>query len=150
MEEYEVPYNEINFYARIIADRAQSKNNITHVVGLARGGLIPATVVSYALDKPLLSYGISSYEGSKKTENFHINQSINFYEMSENNDNVHILVVDDICDSGDTMKEITKRLGLGSIPYTTACIYTKEKHKDWLDHYGLVVPDNKWIVFPWE
>jgi hypoxanthine phosphoribosyltransferase len=148
MEEYGVSYNEINFYARMIADRVQHEN-ITHVVGLARGGLIPATIISYKLDKPLLSYGISSYEGSKKTENFHINQSINFYEMSENN-NTHILVVDDICDSGDTMKEITKRLGLGGISYTTACIYTKEKHKSWLHHYGLVVPEDKWIVFPWE
>ena len=48
------------------------------------------------------------------------------------------------------MKEITNRLGLGAVNYTTACIYTKEKHTDWLDHYGMVVPDNKWIVFPWE
>jgi len=148
MEEHNVSYDEINFYARIIAKRL--KDNVTHVVGLARGGLIPATVISYTLDKPLLSYGISSYEGTKKTENFHLTQAINFYELSENNDDLHILVVDDICDTGDTMKEITTRLGLGAINYTTACIYTKEKHTDQLDHYGMVVPDDKWIVFPWE
>ena len=150
MEEHEISYNEINFYARMIARRVEDTESITHVVGLARGGLVPATVVSYALDKPLLTYGISSYEGSKKTENFHINQSLNLNEVKEKNNNLHILVVDDICDTGDTIKYFTKKLLLAGIRNTTACIYTKEKHTELLDHYGLVVPEDKWIVFPWE
>ena len=150
MEEYEISYNEINFYARMIARRVEDTESITHVVGLARGGLVRATVVSYALDKPLLTYGISSYEGSKKTENFHINQSLNLNELKEKNNNLHILVVDDICDTGDTIKYFTNKLLVAGIRNTTACIYTKEKHTQLLDHYGLVVPDNKWIVFPWE
>lgn len=150
MEEYGISYNEVNFYARMIARRVEDTENITHVVGLARGGLIPATVVSYTLDKPLLTYGISSYEGSKKTENFHINQSLDLNELKEKNNNLHILVVDDICDTGDTIKYFTKKLLLAGIRNTTACIYTKEKHIELLDHYGLVVPDDKWIVFPWE
>ena len=150
MEEHEISYNEINFYARMIARRVEDTEPITHVVGLARGGLVPATVVSYALDKPLLTYGISSYEGSKKTENFHINQSLNLNELKEKNNNLHILVVDDICDTGDTIKYFTNKLLVAGIRNTTACIYTKEKHTELLDHYGLVVPDDKWIVFPWE
>ena len=150
MEEYGISYNEVNFYARMIARRVEDTEPITHVVGLARGGLVPATVVSYALDKPLLTYGISSYEGSKKTENFHINQSLNLNELKEKNNNLHILVVDDICDTGDTIKYFTNKLLVAGIRNTTACIYTKEKHTELLDHYGLVVPDDKWIVFPWE
>jgi len=150
MEEHEVSYNEINFYARGIARRVQDNENVTHVVGLARGGLVPATVISYALDKPLLSYGISSYKGSEKTENFHIIQSLNLKKLKEENSNLHILIVDDICDTGGTMDEVRNRLSLGDISYTAACIYTKEKHTHWLHHYGLVVPDDRWIVFPWE
>ena len=87
---------------------------------------------------------------SKKTENFHINQPLNLKELKEKNTNLHVLIVDDICDTGDTMDNIKQRLSLGGISYTTACIYTKEKHTSWLHHYGLVVPDDKWIVFPWE
>jgi hypoxanthine phosphoribosyltransferase len=150
MEEYESSYNEINFYARMIARRVEDTESITHVVGLARGGLVPATVISYALDKPLLTYGISSYEGSKKTDSFHISQSLNLNELKEKNNNIHILVVDDICDTGDTIKHFTTKLSIAGIKNTTACIYTKEQHTELLDHYGLVVPDNKWIVFPWE
>jgi|TARA_R110002020_G_scaffold404244_1_gene614306 hypoxanthine phosphoribosyltransferase len=147
MEKHSVPYNEINFYSRMLARRVEENREISHVVGLARGGLIPATIMSYALDKPLLSYGISSYKGSKKTENFHITQTFSLVDLPRN---ASLLVVDDICDTGDTMKHITEKLALAGIRYTTACVYTKEKHKDWLDYFGLVVDDNKWIVFPWE
>ena len=120
MEERHIPFDEIKNFARTIARRVEDKENITHVIGLARGGLIPATIISYALDKPLLSYGVNSYEGSKKTENFNINQSINFKELKESNNNLHVLVVDDICDTGDTMVHVTNQLTLGSIAYTTA------------------------------
>ena len=147
MEEQHIPYDKIDILARTIARRVQDKDGISHVVGLARGGLIPATIISYTLDTPLLSYGISSYKGSKKTDNFHINQALNLIDLPRN---AHLLVVDDICDTGDTIKHITQKLALANIKYTTACICTKEKHKKWLDYYGLVVTDNKWIVFPWE
>jgi len=150
MEEKRIPFDEIGILARTIARRVEDQQNITHVIGLARGGLIPATIISYVLDKPLLSYAISSYKGTKKTENLHVSQSINLKELKENNRDAHVLIVDDICDTGDTMDHIRKKLGLGGISYTTACICTKEKHTNWLDHYGVVVPDNKWIVFPWE
>tara|TARA_R100000008_G_scaffold5504_1_gene3284 strand:- start:295 stop:747 length:453 start_codon:yes stop_codon:yes gene_type:complete len=150
MEEQHIPYDEIGILARTIARRIQDREKITHVIGLARGGLIPATIISYALDRPLLSYAINSYKGTKKTENLRVGQTVNFYELYETNNNLHVLVVDDICDTGDTMEHLTTKLALGNIPYTTACICTKEKHTKWLDHYGVVVPDNKWIVFPWE
>ena len=47
----------LEFLARINSSvEWKTRNNITHVIGLARGGLIPATIMSYAsLDKPLLS-----------------------------------------------------------------------------------------------
>ena len=147
MEEQHIPYDQIGILARAIARRVQDKDDISHVVGLARGGLIPATIIGYALDRPVLSYGISSYNGSKKTDNFHINQALNLVDLPRN---ANLLIVDDICDTCDTMKYITNKISLAGIKYSTACICTKKEHTEWLDHYGIVVPDNKWIVFPWE
>ena len=146
MEEKCIPFDVINVVARTVATRFKGRG-ITHVIGVARGGLVPATIISYMLDKPLITYGISSYKGTKKTE-FHTSQPLSTAALKENN--AHVLIVDDICDTGDTMRYITTNLALGSISYKTACIFTKEKHKEWLDHYGLVIPDDKWIVFPWE
>tara|TARA_R100001163_G_scaffold18817_1_gene16616 strand:+ start:134 stop:577 length:444 start_codon:yes stop_codon:yes gene_type:complete len=147
MEEQHIPYDEIGILARVIARRVQDSNDVSHVVGLARGGLIPATIISYALDVPLLSYGISSYKGSKKTDSFYINQALNLVDLPRN---ANLLIVDDICDTSDTMKYIANKISLAGIKYSTACICTKKEHTEWLDHYGVVVSDNKWIVFPWE
>ena len=101
MEKYSAPYNEISFYSRTMARRIKEKQDISHVIGLARGGLIPATIMSYVLERPLLNYGISSYKGMKKTNKFHITQKINLADLPRN---ASLLVVDDICDTGDTMK----------------------------------------------
>ena len=147
MKRVNVSFDVINFYASTLADRLK-ETGITHVVGLARGGLIPATIIRYVLNKPLITTGVRSYKGDKKTKKLSTYQPLNIATLKESD--THILVVDDICDTGDTMKYITKNLALGGIKYKTACIFTKEKHKEWLDHYGFVISDNKWIVFPWE
>jgi xanthine phosphoribosyltransferase len=147
MEKINVSFNEIDFYARTIADRLKDRD-ITHVVGLARGGVIPATIMCYVLDKPLLTTGVRSYEEDKKTKDLLTYQPLNIKELKEVN--AHVLIVDDICDSGETMTYISDQMTLANVKRTNVCIFTKEKHKEWLDHYGLVVSDNKWIVFPWE
>tara|TARA_R110000744_G_scaffold202427_1_gene321323 strand:- start:749 stop:1201 length:453 start_codon:yes stop_codon:yes gene_type:complete len=150
MEKINVSFDEINFYARTIADRLKEEG-ITHVVGLARGGLIPATIMSYVLDVPLLSYAISSYENTTKTDKFKVHQFVHFNDLKSLKEaDPHVLVVDDICDTGETMQYIWSKLTLANIKAKCTTIFTKEKHKEFLHHYGLVVSDDKWIVFPWE
>ena len=103
MEKINVSFDEINFYARTIADRLKEEG-ITHVVGLARGGLIPATIMSYVLDVPLLSYAISSYENTTKTDKFKVHQFVHFNDLKSLKEaDPHVLVVDDICDTGGTL-----------------------------------------------
>jgi len=145
MEEHLISYNEINFYARMIARRLKDKENVTHVVGLARGGLIPATIISYALELPLITIHVTSYEGKERKGV--IGNCNNLFDLPKNS---KLLIVDDICDSGQTTDWVKEQLSLLEIKHEIACIYTKEKHTNRLDHYGMVVPDNKWIVFPWE
>ena len=150
MEKVNVSFDEINFYARTIADRLKDKE-ITHVVGLARGGLVPATIMSYVLKVPLLNYAISSYKETTKTNEFKINQFVHFNDLKSIDEvDPCILVVDDICDTGDTMRYICDKIEFSGIEAKYATVFTKEKHKEWLDQYGVVIPDNKWIVFPWE
>jgi len=150
MEKERVSFDVINFYARTIADRLKGQD-ITHVIGLARGGLIPATIISYELDVPLLSYAISSYKDTTKTDKFKVHQFIHFSDLKALKAvDPHVLVVDDICDTGETMQYIWRKLALAGIKAKYATLFTKKKHRKFLDHYGHVIPDNKWIVFPWE
>tara|TARA_R110002020_G_scaffold364895_1_gene577157 strand:- start:46 stop:498 length:453 start_codon:yes stop_codon:yes gene_type:complete len=150
MENEPVSFYQINFLARSIASRFK-KDKITHVIGLARGGLIPATIISYELDVPLLSYAISSYKDTTKTDEFKINQFIHFNDLKCLKGNEpRVLVIDDICDTGDTMLYICKQINLAGIKAKYATLFTKKKHKEFLDHYGVVISNDTWIEFPWE
>jgi hypoxanthine phosphoribosyltransferase len=149
MDKQPVSFYQINFLARTLADKFK-KDKITHVIGLARGGLIPATIISYKLNVPLLSYAISSYKDTTKTDEFKINQFINFDDLKSKDIDPHVLVVDDICDTGDTMQYIHKKIALAGIKAKYATLFTKKKHRKFLDQYGVVVSKNTWIEFPWE
>ena len=150
MKKQPVSFYQINFSARTIASKFK-KDKITHVIGLARGGLIPATIISYELDVPLLSYAISSYKDTTKTDEFKINQFVHFNDLkSLEETDPHVLVVDDICDTGDTMHYIHKKITLAGIEAKYATLFTKKKHRKFLDQYGVVISKSTWIEFPWE
>ena len=134
MENEPVSFYQIDFLARSIARKFKG-DKITHVIGLARGGLIPATIISYQLNVPLLSYAITSYEGTTKTDEFKINQFVHFSDLKSLKEaDPHVLVVDDICDTGDTMHYIRKQITLAGINSKLATLFTNDT----------------WIEFPWE
>ena len=150
MDKEPVSFYQIDFLARSIAKKFK-EDRITHVIGLARGGLIPATIISYELDVPLLSYAISSYDDTTKADKFKVQQVVHFDDLkSLSETDPHVLVVDDICDTGDTMHYIRNTATLAGIKSKYATLFTKKKHRKFLDHYGVVISKNTWIEFPWE
>jgi hypothetical protein len=57
----------------------------------------------------------------------------------------YLLIVDDICDTGETLKSYT--------PYEyilTATIHHKQSAIVKPDFYYSLIPENRWIVYPWE
>jgi len=150
MDKEPVSFYQIDFLARSIAKKFK-EDRITHVIGLARGGLIPATIISYELDVPLLSYAISSYDDTAKTDKFKVQQVVHFDDLNRRSETkIHILVVDDICDTGDTMHYICDKIEFAGVEAKYATLFTKKKHRKFLDHYGVVISDDTWIEFPWE
>ena len=145
MEVKKFSYDEINILSRLLATRAK-EHNFTHVVGIARGGLFPATIISYALELPLLTCCVSSYNKQERNE-LEVQSDLNLSKISKDS---KLLVVDDICDTGETINWLTNRLTLAAIDFEAACIFTKRKHVNKLKYYGTVVPEDKWIVFTWE
>ena len=96
-----------------------------YIYWIPRGGLIPATWLSHKT-------GISYYQ-------------INAAQISKMADLSHILIVDDICDSGKTVKEIRENYPKVRV----ACLYYKENEIAKPDIYGELMGD-EWLVFPWE
>ena len=145
MEVLKFSFDEISLMSRLIATRCKEQD-FSHVIGIARGGLIPATIISYELDIPLVTCSVSSYHGSTKSE-LNVTEDLKISKFTETS---NLLLVDDICDTGETMQWLSNKLNFGNIKHKRVCIFTKSEHTEYLDHYGSVVPDDKWIVFPWE
>ena len=146
MEVKKFSFDEINMLARTMSKRAKQHGGFTHVVGIARGGLFPATILSYSLEIPLLTCNVSSYNDKEKNE-LKIQSDLKLTGIPKSS---KLLVIDDICDTGETIDWISQKLTLASINFEVGCIFTKKKHIGKIRFFGSVVPDDKWIVFPWE
>lgn len=91
------------------------------VVGVSRGGLIPAVITSHMLEVPFTPISYSSTSGAGDNKN-HQNSLPDI-------DGTVILVIDDICDTGLTLKEIADHYrNKGKIVYTCVLHYKVRKN----------------------
>jgi hypoxanthine phosphoribosyltransferase len=147
MNEKIIAYDVIDFLTKSLALRFKlNGRDFTHVIGIARGGMIPATMMSYIFDAKLLSYDVSSYEGTEQGD-IEINQDIDLDSIDENSS---VLVIDDICDSSKTMQHIKQKIGNRYRFVRFVTLFAREKTKGAVDHYGVTVKEGTWLVFPWE
>lgn len=119
--------------------------NIKTVVGIARGGIIPAAIISRQLNTIFNTIAAKSY--NDKTRGAVIVGSLPDC-IEEGN----ILIIDEICDSGYTMSECK---GLFADKYLRQNIYTatisyKENNVFKPDFYFSLHPADEWVIFPWE
>ncbi len=121
------------------------KKQFTRIVGITRGGLIPAVMLSHRLNVPMLTYNVTSYKG-KKQQDLNIIQGRDLLDIITRDDK--ILVVDDICDTGITIRYMRELLA--DYDVTIASIIIKPNSKEGVDYYSAVINDNVWIKFPWE
>jgi len=127
MEKYYVGWSEIDSLVFKLAHQITTNHlKFKNILGLQRGGLIPAVMLSHHLGIPMVKGDISS----------------------------DTLVVDDICDSGETLYKFVKKYQtlykspfnlktavLHYKPHTT-CFKPTYYVKEW--------NSNDWIVYPWE
>lgn len=147
MNEKIIGYDVIEFLTKSLALRFKlNGKDFTHVVGIARGGMIPATIMSYAFDAKLHAYGVKSYENKKQTT-LSVEQDIDFDSLDKDS---KILVIDDICDTGNTFDHIKEKIGNRFEMVRYASLFAKKESKHKVDHYGVIVNSDTWIVFPWE
>ena len=115
------------------------------LLAVARGGLTLSHLMSQALNiRDLYTLNSIHYEGEKKLDTFNI---FNIPDLSWAN---RVLIIDDIIDSGETMKEILSILKekFPNIEFKIASLFYKTT--------ALIKPDfsvreaNEWIDFFWE
>jgi uncharacterized protein len=127
-----------------------------YIVGLTRGGLVPAVLLSHILGVPMHTLKVQLRDGEEDTE-------INCWMPEDVCEGKNILIVDDINDTGDTLKWIRedweKSVFAGDIAYhwhkriRIAVLVNNLASKESVDFH--IDEVNKaehdcWIVFPWE
>ena len=118
-----------------------------HIVGVARGGLIPATMMSHATGFPMTAIHHSNRDADRVGV---FGQELT--EILAYGDQT-VVFVDDICDTGRTYQEIVEivkefRPECENVEFT--CLIEKYLTHFTVDLAGLTICDNRWIVFPWE
>ena len=114
------------------------------IVGLSRGGLTPGVMMSHWMEKPFKSIK-ASLRDFPEWENY----------LPRKTDD-RVLIVDDICDSGETFSRIREHINerkengvdvrFATLWWNNECNFTP--------HYYVndIAKDstNTWIMFPWE
>jgi hypoxanthine phosphoribosyltransferase len=144
MEKKQVSYEYISFIVDLLEQRVRTDYDF--IVGVGRGGLIPATMLAYKLKKKVISFGINTYNDMIQTDKYVIYQPIPVPTKQ-----LKILVVDDICDTGNTfniIRDIYNKENHLDIEF--ASLFVKDSKSHLVDYYGLSVSDGIWLDFPWE
>ena len=148
MVEYKISYELIEFFAGALINRLKHKNlKFDYVIGFGRGGLIPATIIAYKLGIPVLNYGVSSYINKDKTPEYNVYQNIDFDNLPKSS---RLLVIDDICDTGETFKHFRSMTKPNVWAATYAALFAKESSSINVDFYSSLAGEDQWIVFPWD
>ena len=113
------------------------------IVGLNRGGLIPALCISHALNLPMITFDPHILHSSGE-EREPVKLSISPPVIKD------ILIVDDIADTGKTFLKCTKFFKNRGFNCVTMSVYINETTTMFKPDVSLRESNKKWVVFPYE
>lgn len=116
------------------------------IIAIARGGLTISHFLSNRLNiRSVYSVNSISYSGNRKLENIHI------FGLPHLQDEKSILIVDDISDSGETLKTVVENLQnlYPNTKFYTFTIFYKAT-SSFQPNYYIHKIENVWIDFFWE
>lgn len=113
-----------------------------YIVGVKRGGLVPAVSFSHLYKIPMNTISYQSRDG----DNMDLDDLLKLPKDSK------ILLVDDICDTGKTFESIKKEIK----PYLNikfCSLFYNIRQNITVDYFARKIDrekDSSWVVFPWE
>jgi len=147
---YYIPFDDFVADVRTVsASIARDPWRPDFVIGIGRGGLVPAVFISHQLDLPMLSIDHSS-----KVPGFADELLGKVAEKST--DGTKLLFIDDINDSGGTIAYIRQLLAqdgceAGNLRF--AVLMNNRRSRVSVDYWAQIIDrneDKRWFVFPWE
>ena len=135
-----ISYDDVQSMCQYLEDEvARFKPDV--IVGIVRGGLLPALHFSHALDRPLITIQWQTRDGAVKQLD---NALVDMIKSGR-----HVVFVDDINDSGTTFAQIAENYGRPSnVRFVSLIEKVSSEYPS--DNSALKIDDERWVVFPYE
>ena len=148
-----VSYDEYhNLIEKLALKVFQSGWQFDTILCLARGGMRPGDILSRVFNKPLAIMSTSSYRADAGTVQGHLDIA-RFITTPKGEIAGRVLLVDDLADTGHTLKAVFEMLKSNYAPITelrSAVIWTKGVSTFVPDYWVEFLPTNQWIHQPFE
>ena len=140
-----ISWPEYGNLAEALAEKVRSGGKrFDLVIGVARGGMPVAMVVSDHLNVKIDFVNVKSYNGIAERGRPRILSTV-----TEDIGGKNVLVVDDLVDQGDTMQTVREHLSERRPKLLEAAVLFKKPWSRVEPEYYLEVVD-RWVVFPFE
>jgi xanthine phosphoribosyltransferase len=142
---FPVSWDQFHRDARALAWRLNAAGPFHTVVGVTRGGLVPAAIVARELGiRVVESVSIASYDYDKQGEISVLKPIAPYIVAADGGKGV--LIVDDLVDTGATAKVVREILPKAHF----ATVYAKPSGRPLVDTFVTEVSQDTWIYLPWD
>ncbi len=144
---FHISWDQIHRDARALAWRLDGKGPDNGawkaVVGITRGGLVPAMIVARELDIRVVdTISVKSYNHQERAEA----KVIKAPQADIMGDGTGILIVDDLVDTGKTLELVRALYPRAHF----ATVYAKPQGRPMVETFITEVSQDTWIFFPWD
>ncbi|WWP01103.1 MAG: xanthine phosphoribosyltransferase [Candidatus Dasytiphilus stammeri] len=137
---YIVTWDMLHIHARKLVKQLLPAKQWQGIIAVSRGGLVPASLLARELDiRYVDTICISSY-------NHEMQGDINLIKYADYNDGQGYIIVDDLADTGITVRTI--RNIYPKAYFVT--IFAKPAGQPLIDKYVVDIPQHIWIEQPWD
>jgi xanthine phosphoribosyltransferase len=142
---FPVSWDQFHRDSRALAWRLASEKGLRAVVCITRGGLVPAAIVARELGiRVVETVSIASYGEDRQQGELKVLKGITPELLEGQGEGV--LIVDDLVDTGATMKVVRGLLPKAHV----ATVYAKPLGRPLVDTFVTEVSQDTWIYFPWD
>ena len=143
---FPVSWDQFHRDSRALAWRLSSgPGGFRAIVCITRGGLVPAAIVARELGTRVIeTISIASYGEGRQQGALSVLKGLSAEILAS--EGHEILVVDDLVDTGATMKVVRQMLPKAHV----ATVYAKPLGRPLVDTFVTEVSQDTWIYFPWD
>ncbi|MFI3255820.1 MAG: xanthine phosphoribosyltransferase [Psittacicella sp.] len=143
MSKHLVTWEEFHTNARKLAIKLLPETKWKGIIAISRGGLAPAAILARELGiRHVETISVVSY-----TEHFSQDESKEVKILNKpDHDGDGFIIIDDLVDTGNTIKELKKIFPKGYF----VTLYAKPAGVKLVDSYVEDIPQDTWIELPWD